>query len=135
MPKRIWLNKFKFYLRLGAIPFFVVGLILFFYPKLFFRYFVMNDFSFNIFTQFFLRIVGIFLIYIYLTFEYMGSSPNNHRDLAFFQSLLLLFLTFLFLVSIFLWKFSIYLIIICIYTFAFGIFLLVFASKNLLVRE
>lgn len=135
MAKRIWLNKFRFYLRLGAIPFIVIGLILMVYPSLFFKKIVISEFSFNNYTQFFLRIIGIFLIYIYLTFEYMGSNPNSHRDLAFFQSILLFLITFLILISIFIWKFSFYLIIVSIYTLIFGIFLMIFASKNLLVRD
>lgn len=135
MAKRIWLNKFRFYLRVGAIPFAIVGLILVGYPNLFFKSIMISEFTFNNYTQFFLRIIGIFLIYIYLTFEYMGSNPNFHRDLAFFQSILLFLITLLILISIFIWKFSFYLIIVSVYTLIFGIFLLVFASKNLLVRD
>ncbi len=135
MAKRIWLSKFRFYLRLGSIPFIVIGLTLVFYPKVFFKYFDISDFNFNTYTQFFLRLLGILLVYIYLTFEYMGSDPNSHRDLAFFQSILLFFIGFLFLLSIFIWKFSLYLIIIFVYTLIFGFFLLAFSSKNLLVRD
>ncbi|GIX42304.1 MAG: hypothetical protein KatS3mg129_2037 [Leptospiraceae bacterium] len=135
MSKRIWQNKFRFYVRLGAIPFLLIGLIGIFYPDLFFQYIILKDFSKNIINIFFLRFMGILFVFIYFTFEYMASNPNYHRDLAFYQFLLIIGISILTILAVFLWKFSYYLLIISIYGIIYGIFLLMFASKNLLVRD
>lgn len=135
MTKRIWLNKFRFYVRLGAIPFLLIGLVGILYPDIFFQYIILKEFSKNIVNIFFLRFMGILLVFIYFTFEYMASYPNSHRDLAFYQFLLIIGISILTILAVFLWKFSYYLLIISIYGIIYGIFLLMFASKNLLVRD
>jgi len=133
MTKRIWLSKFRFNIRLFAIPFLIVGLIFLFYPDFFLRFF--KELTINPLDHFLVRIIGLFLVYLYLTFEYMISNPNYHRDLAFIQALLQLGIALLFILFVFVWKFSYYFLIVSLYSIIFAFYLLMFASKNLLVRD
>lgn len=134
MAKRIWLNKFRFYTRLGALPFILSGLVFIFYPDFIFKYITIKDISLFPYIVI-IRFMGILFIFIFFTFEYMASNPNLHRDLAFYQFLLMIAISTFTLLGVFLWKFSYYTLIISIYGLIFAIFLLMFASKNLLVRD
>lgn len=135
MTKRIFLRKFRFYLNLGSIPILIFGLILSIYPKLFFDILKIEYSSLSLFFMFIFRIIGILCVYIYSTFLFLSWKPNECRDLAFFQSLLLLVCGVFTGISPFLWNFSYFVIFLSVYFFSFGIFLLMFSSKNLLVRE
>ncbi len=133
MTKRIWISKFRFNIRLGAIPFLIVGLIFLFYPDFFLRFF--KELTINAIDHFLVRMIGMFLVYLYLTFEYMINNPNYHRDLAFIQAILLLSIALFFILFVFVWKFSYYYLIVSLYNMIFAIYLIMFASKNLLVRD
>lgn len=135
MAKRIFLSKFRFYLNLGSIPILVFGLILSIYPKLFFDILKMEYSNLSHFFIFIFRILGILCVYVYSTFLFLSWKPNECRDLAFFQSLLLLICGVFTVISPFLWSFSYFLLLLSLYFFSFGIFLFMFSSKNLLVRE
>lgn len=133
MTKRIWLSKFRFHIRLGAIPLLIVGLIFLFYPEFFLRFF--KELTINPLDHFLIRMIGMFLFYVYLTIEYMINNPNYHRDLAFIQAMLLLGVALLFILFVFVWKFSYYFLIVSLYSMIFAIYLIMFVSKNLLVRD
>ncbi len=135
MTKRIFISKFRFYIHLGSFPLLVFGLLLAIYPKFFFDLIKLDNSFVNYIHLFFYRMMGVFFIYSFATFVYMGWHPNYNRDLAFFQSLLFLVCGILTSVSPFLWNFSYWIWIVSIYMFSFGIFLILFSSKNLLVKD
>lgn len=134
MTKRILINKFRFYIYLGSLPLLIFGLILAIYPKLFFDL-IKFDFPTGNFHLFFYRIVGTFSVYIFTTFIYMAGDPNYNRDLAFYQSLLFIISGIFTTISPLLWNFSYWILVVSGYLFSFGIFLILFSSKNLLVRD
>ncbi|MCS7204119.1 MAG: hypothetical protein NZ853_00305 [Leptospiraceae bacterium] len=132
MAKRIWASKFRFYLWMGALPFLFVGFLFLFFPGFTFLWLNIEQTEFLILL---FRFLGVGLIYIFLSFIYIGNQPNLHRDLALYQSIFLFLISILTGWYVFTGRLSWFWILAIIYGFGYGLFLFLFASKNLLIRE
>ena len=138
MTRRIYKTKFAFYIFWIAVPFFLGGLLLAFYPAPAFPYLLPDPETGAAPSgalRLAVRIAGALFLYTGLTLIFMRGEPDRNRELAFWQAILCLGLGGLFGSSPWLFGFTYWILPIAVYLVGSGIFLFTFASRNLLVRE
>ncbi len=135
MTRRIYRTKFAFYILWIAIPFFIGGLLLAFYPAPVLPYLQPDSGILTGNLKMAVRILGILFLYTGMTLIFMRGEPDKNRELAFWQALLCLGLGGLFAASPWLFGVSYWILLAALYLLGSGAFLFTFASRNLLVRE
>jgi hypothetical protein len=132
--KRMMKRQFNFYLLLIALCFVVVAGFLLIYPLSAIGMFFKNVPTHAV-LPLLLRVLAVGCLLFALQLMETRKDPHGYRDLLFQKGLFLFVVGILIGVSPFFFSANYYILILAIPCVASGIFLLMFASRILLVRE
>jgi hypothetical protein len=127
-------NRFKFYMNLISLPLILSGLLFAIFPDL-----LSENIFYNVERThpllFLIRTFSITMLFLGILSLHAADTPGMYRELLFWYSLLLFYFCVMFGAGPFFFGMKYIALIPALYFFASSAFLMMYASRNLHVRE